>query len=237
MQIPLLDLKNPRISPCIYALMALLTISALWFLPITYNLCKWLDYQSFTFLNKSLVGRQTWQQFWGLLNHPNENWINLVVMVSINFTGIYLLSPNKRKCGLGYVLYYWAIFQIGMLVSHAIFGHSFLDINRESPTYVIQPFVLLNEALNNPDIKIMSASSFPAGHAFVLIYWLFFTKNYVTGILKFVTYFVAILLLFPRMISGAHWLTDIVFTIFFAYFWYTIAALFQPKKTAINSRN
>lgn len=230
MQIPLLKLEDSKLKACSYAMLALLVMALVWFLPFTHPVCEWLDRETFILLNKSLVGRKTWQQFWGVLNHPNENWLNLVVMVGINFYGVYKLPKNNKLKGIGLVLYFWAVFQLGLFLSHAFFGHSFLDINRESPSYLITPFVYLNEALNNPNIKIMSASSFPAGHAFVLIYWMLFTRTYVSGFLKFLTYFVAILLLFPRMISGAHWMSDIVFTTFLAYFWYAIADLFKPRK-------
>jgi membrane-associated phospholipid phosphatase len=176
-----------------------------------------------------------WAYFWGYLNHPVENWLNLVCMLAINIL-IITLEPdkaNKIKTGLK-VIYFWIFFQLGLLILHWIFK-DLLHINRLSPSAVMEPLVKLSEVLHNPDIKDSSRNSFPAGHTFVAVYWLGFTllstKN---KIISIVTIIIASLLILPRLFSGAHWFTDILVTTILSLIWLVLALLTLDKIRQMN---
>ena len=138
--------KQLRYTPyhLFYAIAAIITCVLIWFIPQTNQWCMQLDKQFFLILNHTLTLSIYWQQFCGWLNHPDETWLNLIVMLGINFLAIAYLEKPKRKQALFFVLYCWIFFQFGLLLSHLIFG-DLLAIERASPSLVVTPVIKLSE--------------------------------------------------------------------------------------------
>lgn len=98
-----------------------------------------------------------------------------------------------------------------MLVALVAFTREFLfqDITRDSPSLILKPFTMLSE--QTPlDPKDYSSQSFPGDHAtvlatFTLLLWHFAGRRY--GLASTA---LAILFVLPRLISGAHWLSDVL---------------------------
>lgn len=196
---------------------------ALWFSPITGPYCAWLDAKAFEVLNSSLLHSHAWQLLWGYLNHPNESWINVIFLAAVNIIGIYSLPRIRRRQDLAGVIYFWIFFEFVLLFTNKFFS-GWLDIHRVSPSLEITPWVLLTESLNIADLKVSSTNSFPAGHALVLIFWAKFTILYSKPWVHKLVWLTVLILILPRMFSGAHWLSDIIFTVCYALLWFEIAA-------------
>lgn len=194
----------------------------LWFIPFTHNFCVSLDEKAFALLNGSLEYSHLWRLLWGYLNHPAESWLNVIFLLAINILGIFSLNPEKRQTALAGVVYFWLFFQVVLFVSHFIF-RDVLAMQRLSPSLVLTPKVILSEVLNIPTLKVASDNCFPAGHALVAIYWAKFSSAYAKVWVQKIIIIATILLILPRLFSGAHWLSDIVFTIFYALICYEIA--------------
>jgi membrane-associated phospholipid phosphatase len=194
----------------------------LWFMPFSHDLCKYIDIEIATWLNQSLLFSQTWQFLWGYLNHPNETWLNIIFMLAVNVLGIFTIPKTKRVRAAALVLYCWLFFQIALLLTHKIFA-DWIEVQRNSPSLVIQPWIVLSELLNIENIKVYSHSSFPAGHVLVLVFWLKFIELYSNRWVQVLAAVTSVMLILPRMISGAHWLSDVIFTTFYAVLWFEIA--------------
>ncbi len=213
----------------------LLVVASLlvYFMPALHQFWQQLDYTTYELLNRSLELSKAWQFFWGYLNHPNENWLNIVAMGTINIMAILALDKNRRPRAIAQVMYFWLFFQIVLLFTQkALIGG--LHIQRSSPSVIHYPWVILSETLNISNIKVYSHCSFPAGHALVLIYWAKFTWLYCNAKYSRLVSFVLILLLLPRLFSGAHWLSDIVFTYFYGLLWFNIATGTPLYQSAIS---
>ncbi len=205
-----------------------------WHYPTTNFLCQYLDVKTFRLLNNSLLNSSSLQVFWGYLNHHHESWLNVCVMIAINITSIFMVAKYERKRNFSAILYFWLFFQIVLFITHFIFS-DLLNIRRLSPSMLYSPLAILSELLNNSNIKVFSTNCFPAGHALVAIYWANFSLRYTFNkLLKGLIILATALIILPRLYSGAHWLTDIVFTIFYALFWFYIA---QAKKLFIPCTN
>lgn len=209
--------SNWQLRPFLYSILVMIFCLGLWFIPYSNKWCEQIDQQFFLAVNKTLMWSPYWQQFWGWLNHPAESWLNLVLMVTINFLVIVWLPKEQRKHAIIFVVYCWLLFQLGLLLSHLIF-HKWLAIERASPSLAMSSIIKLSELVRF-SVKDYSENSFPAGHTFVLIYWAGFTVKYASKKFKFLTYLITIILIFPRLISGAHWLSDVIFTIVVSYAW------------------
>lgn len=204
-----------------YALLVGICLSV-WFSPITHSYCTWLDAKTFEVLNSSLLHSRAWQLLWGYLNHPNESWLNVIFMLAINIIGIYSLPHIRRRAATAGVIYFWLFFQLILLFTNKFFS-VWLDIHRASPSLVITPWVLLTDSLNIAGLKVSSSNSFPAGHALVLIFWVKFTTLYSKPWVHKIAWLTVLMLILPRMFSGAHWLSDVIFTVCYALLWFEIA--------------
>lgn len=193
-----------------------------WFFPATHKIAYRVDVTIFSWLNSSLQFSPYWQLLWGYLNHPNESWLNVIYLLLINLAVLYNIPTFKRKNAAIGIIYFWLFFQIVLLCSHLLFN-ILLDIQRSSPSISLQPTVILSEILNMPEIKTSSRNCFPAGHTLIAIYWASFSLLYCRNWLRYIIVFSAIMLALPRLFTGAHWLSDIAFTILYAAIWFNIA--------------
>lgn len=206
----------------------------LWIHPYTHSYCVWLDYKFFEILNSSLLYSHKWQLLWGYLNHPNESWLNIVVMAIINIIGIYSLPKDKRSKAFTGVAFFWVFFQLILLFTNKTFS-GLLGIQRASPSLVITPWVVLSDALNISSLKISSNCCFPSGHVLVAIFWAKFTVLFSKKWLHPLIVITAAMVMLPRLFSGAHWLSDAVFTICYALLWFKITALCFDKIIILKS--
>lgn len=216
-----MKIYKPKLQYFLSAYLVLIASLVVWFHPITHHYCAKLDAVAFLSLNGTLLWSTAWQQFWGWLNHPNETWLNLVVMVAINVVGILTIKPRQQQSRAWLMLlYFWGFFQLGLLLLHLLFT-DILALQRTSPSIMLEPIVVLSEVSARP-CKIFSYNCFPAGHAFVAIYWAGFTNVFINNnqrIIKWLAWCCVVLLILPRLIGGGHWLSDIFFTTMLAYIW------------------
>jgi len=78
------------------------------------------------------------------------------------------------------------------------------------------------DLLNNNNLKWNSHHSFPSGHSLALFYFFFFVQNTKDRLMTNISLFLAIFFSVPRLIGGAHWLSDVVYAILLAYFFHLI---------------
>ena len=93
-----------------------------------------------------------------------------------------------------------------------------LEVKRHSPSLVLKPFISLTDIFNNPLVKTISKSSFPGDHAFVTACWAIITWFYASDGYRKVITFVSVIIISARLVGGAHWFSDVAFSLLFAYF-------------------
>jgi len=189
----------------------------LWFSPLQISLHK-LETQIFFFFNQTLT-IPYWQEFWGLLNHRSEGSINLILAACLNIMIIMKTPrPLQRKL-IGQTLYFWLLFQLGFMLQRDL-SDAFINTPRFSPTLVCSPVLRLSTLLDNVRIKDASHNSFPGGHAFAMMYWGIFTYYIAPKRWGVLALFLGSFLCLPRLMSGAHWVSDVVFSILLAFVWF-----------------
>lgn len=199
--------------------LAMLVSLLLWITPLTQPLLQSVDNTVFYLFNGALEGRPLLQTLIGILNHKRET--NSILLVAALFNVWAILATKgwrQKKEVLLKLLYFWIWFQIGYMLQHWIF-FDWLTTLRNSPSLVFDDAIRLSEVLQNPNIKDFSRNAFPGGHAFALIYWAAFSKLCSPKWIGNLGFLMAIFLCLPRIFSGAHWLTDAIFSVFMAYAW------------------
>ncbi len=180
------------------------------FLPSTKGFWEVIDIAFFKCVNGSLEGRPNWQIFWALANHKLADWVEDLCVLF--FFVIYvkqaakLMRPRKIAELLFCVLYIAAIIYF---VNRMLFREN-LDIPRLSPTLVVDSSVRLSDHISWLRIKDDSSKSFPGDHGTTAL--LFAASfSYLAGWrLGILASLYAAFLCMPRLITGAHWFSDVI---------------------------
>ncbi|MBI2743748.1 MAG: phosphatase PAP2 family protein [Chlamydiales bacterium] len=179
-------------------------------LPATAVYWKHLDVGFFKFINGSLRGNSSWQTFWALANHKLADWVEDLFI--LGFYTVYIRKAHKelrlkKASELVFCLFYIAA--ILYFVNRLLFRKTW-QIPRESPTLVVEGSVRLSDHISWLHIKDDSTKSFPGDHATTA---LLFAASYVylaRWRLGLFAAFYAAFLCMPRLITGAHWLSDVI---------------------------
>lgn len=204
--------KNKLIFSALLPILSLL----LWFYTDIGKLMYELDVMASVAANDSLHISKSWSWFWAITNQKKEKYLNVICILLLNLWYIFSANKKERLTAISQVLLVWLYIQGGIILINFIF-HDLMTTDRFSPSLIIKPFLRLSEYFNDPDIKDMSKRSFPSGHGFAMFYWIFFTAKFAPRRIFIPTVIIGIFLCAPRFMSGAHWISDIVFSGMLAY--------------------
>ena len=177
---------------------------ASWFWPTTQTIWFQLDYQVFDVLNGSLQWNTAWQWLWGLTNcRPFDGIVFLFFLLTVTLPDWVFAKKDINK-----VFVLLAVTSVMALIIRYGMKY-FFDIKRNSPSIVIEHAIRLHDLLPNLAAKDKSHGSFPGDHATLTLVWwgivMLYTHKYLW---RYVSTALMVFILLPRLIAGAHWLTD-----------------------------
>jgi membrane-associated phospholipid phosphatase len=162
-----------------------------------------LDQKVFYFLNGSLETGHTWQLMWGIANRRSFDLVSGIIMML-------LYAHFAFADGGKYLRERIAIFIVIVLFSAVIIElvKFTMDIRRQSPTRILQPVFFLSDLVPHVNPKDSSGNSFPGDHTLVLSLWTAYMWFFARRWYGIAMIFVTIVFSMPRLVAGAHWLTD-----------------------------
>ena len=227
----------------IFNLLAVLMLAS-WLWQPTRQLWDALDASIFHFLNAPLASNSAWAKVWAISNmRPFDIGVGLI-MLGLLIRRDWLSSGKQvRNALLGLV---------ALLVMLLLVRFSFDAIlkamhwKRASPSLVMADAVRLTQLF--PDweahwyLKDSSEQCFPGDHASVLLIWAMLMTGFARGWKLIFVWGITLFFMLPRLVAGAHWLSDDlvggVFLAFIAFGWgyyspYTArASAFSERLTA-----
>jgi Kdo2-lipid A phosphotransferase len=205
------------------ATFALFCLVLLWFWPITHEPLAWLDESVFKTLNGTLSWGDLWLRFWGALNHRAESKFSFFFTATVHIITVVLTPAPKRRELMPHLLFLWCFYEV-IYVSKNYFFETLLDIKRLSPSLVFKDETLyLSKLLGNHRIKDISTVCFPSGHTLFSLYWGIMSYKLMPSPYNRWALGLAVFMSLPRMISGAHWFSDVVFAALLAPICFAIA--------------
>jgi len=187
------------------------TIAALllasWFFPPTSLLWHRLDVWLFETLNGTLAGHPRWQWTVAIFSCSKLDLLQAAYLGVL--ACIYLIGGGRKDLvvrtllfGLTALFFFETIKQMHHLLDY-------LGWNRQSPTLVLEPKVWLSRTVvTGLNIRDNSTTCFPGDHAMTLYFWTAYFWRYGGRKLGVAALGLAILFSIPRLIGGAHWLSD-----------------------------
>ncbi len=172
------------------------------------SLWRKLDETTFLFLNGSLSIGDTYAYIWAI---TNQRWFDLVPGLLLVVIGLIWSISNKKKFFIKRFSVCCMIL-VYTVISTQIMVKAFAPKENLSPTKEnkLERILLTEKFPEMSALKDQSKKSFPGDHGIIMI--AFTIGMFVYAGMKFVTSAMIITIIFsiPRLVGGAHWLTDIV---------------------------
>ena len=185
----------------------LLIFSWLW--PATRHLWDTIDDLTFTCLNQTLDWHVVWSFFWTILN---QRLIDLIIFAI--FFSLFCLTFRQKTTKEGKLAQLtdtvsFGIYVLLTTVSIRIIQHYLPITDRQSPSLIYDWAIRLSHQFPWIYCKDASGTSFPADHCYVIItLTVFLMTTTKQKRLRIIMLAVGTFLCIPRLIAGAHWLTD-----------------------------
>lgn len=159
-------------------------------------------------LNSLVTDNRTQQLIWSFGNLRVFDYVIALIMLAILLA--YAFGSSHFSRSIRYAQCFVIVVLLVSLVSlskNVIFGH----FHNLSPSLVLEPFTHLSKEVTvwSGKVKDHSTTSFPGDHAMVVAtftYLLWTIAGWRYGLAASVAAVVAVL---PRMVSGAHWFSDV----------------------------
>ena len=194
-------LWRPGILAACNLLAALLILS--WYTDAGRMLWEPIDAWVFFELNGSLASGHYWQTFWAIANTKRFDVASAVVILLIY--SYYIFRGNReqivQRTAEGVVILFTTVIAIQI-------SKNFLDYGRPGPSTSLEPSILLSEIITGFEFKDRSPASFPGDHGIALIMFTTLVWFYAGRAYGLITLLLSSFLLLPRMVVGAHWMTD-----------------------------
>ncbi|MFQ5626053.1 MAG: phosphatase PAP2 family protein [Methyloligellaceae bacterium] len=196
-----------RVRPLIASHLVAIIILASWLLPVSRSWWDQLDVAVFRLLNGSLRLGEWWQMLWALANHRLSDVLSamLILLLILSWLWGRPRDIQNLKCAAfgAFALFAGAV----LLLLHPVIRRGF-DYTRPGPSLVVDEALRLTTLVPSIDAKDADRSSFLGDHAFILITIALFFIYLGPRRFAIAASILAFIFTMPRLVGGAHWLTD-----------------------------
>jgi len=190
-------------------LLVAIGLMASWLVPPCAAAWSALDQWCFRTLNGTLAGRPAWQRVVALANCRAFDLVAGTVLSIL--LAVHLRYAESQRRGSGwYGLAGLAVLLLaGRLLLVDGLAHGWMGYHRQSPSLAATDALRLSHLV--PDVAAKDASPwcFPGDHGYVLTSVAIFLTLFSRRELATLAWLAAAAFAMPRLISGAHWLSDI----------------------------
>jgi membrane-associated phospholipid phosphatase len=175
-----------------------------WYLPANHGFWFPLDSTLFHFFNQELVKSEAFLWLVAITNNRAFDGFSLLAM------GCLMLSfwLKEDKTGRRRIMIIGLVMLLAAVVINQLAQH-LMPVKRASPSLYFPNIHRVSELLHIPT-KDASKDSFPGDHGMMLLIFSAFMLRYFGKKAFAVALLIVVVFAFPRVMIGAHWLTDIV---------------------------
>lgn len=199
-----------RIKPLVFfSTLAGLLLASL-FLPLTAEIWRKIDTSFFRLVNDPLKGSPSLRVFWALANHSLADWVEDLCILGFYLVAIWKTPREHRLRRGAEFIFCLLLTALTILLINRLLCRDLLQLRRASPTLVLDQTVNLSHYISWIQVKVDSAKSLPGDHATTALLFAFSYAYIVRGRLALIAILYGIFLCLPRLVVGAHWLSDIL---------------------------
>lgn len=192
-----------------YPLILLLNLAGLalffsWYLPENHGFWAPLDVEVFRIFNHKLGENHTFLWAVAITNNRAFDGCSLLAMGCLMLRFWLKETPAGRR----QIIIMGLVMLLTAVVLNQL-GQTLIPVKRASPTLTFDNIYRVSELLHIPT-KDASRDSFPGDHGMMLLIFSAFMLRYFGKIAGITALIIFVVFAFPRVMIGAHWLTDIV---------------------------
>lgn len=202
--------SNYKILLFIHLLVVALVFSLFYSLSI--SPFSYFDKKCFQLVNGWIQSSYLWQTFWAMANHRGADLLEDICFLLFFYWIIRASPKSERTRKTAECIFFLLYGAFIILAANEILFRVLLHIERKSPTLLIDSFTNLSEKVTWLKVKFKSPKSFPADHATTALLFItsffYLARNNIRITIAALLY--GIFLCLPRLVVGAHWVTDIL---------------------------
>ena len=179
-----------------------------WMIPWTRHLWDIIDLKTFNYLNTWVQSSPFWQNFWAFTGHRIMDWIHDGLMLLFFLVGIIKVPIALKKRKIAELIFCACFIALVISLVNGMLFPEFIHMPRKSPKMVDPEAFRLSSVIEWTKVKDHSRKSFPGDHgttAALFACLIFHLKGRKIGLLALAY---AVFFCLPRLVVGAHWLTD-----------------------------
>lgn len=204
-----------------------------WLLYYTHPFWEAADIAFFNFVNGFIAKSPFWQNFWAISNHNLTDWFHDIVMLCFFVAYITKKSDKTVAKKIAEIVFFGALVAFTVLFINRYLCLDFFEIKRKSPTMVYELSTHLSHKVTWLKIKDNSVVTFPGDHATVALLFTLFTFHLMGKRAGILALFYNFYWQLPRLVTGCHWLTDIVMGSFVIATFVTSLSIYTPLKETV----
>ena len=189
-----------------------------WLYPFSHQYWQQLDTWFFWMMNGSMIDHPNWQY---IIVWANYRAADLVPALLTLLLYLHYCFKGKDYYEIIQRIVYGITILILLLITIIIFKFALFEgvlkyfelsnvLPRKSATYMFDNTVRLDLIFPEIRTKVTSKDSFPGDHATVLLFFAVFISYYSGKVYGSLSFLLAFIFIMPRLIGGAHWLSDIL---------------------------
>lgn len=196
-----------RLAPFLLMHLAAIALMLSFISATGFELWRQLDTHLFLLLNGTLADGGNWAWVWAWANTRYKDMVLAVIMLMfLVFPGFGFKRSQLQQALVGFL----ALMIVMVPLRYFFYEFSkMLDLTGPSPSITALPAYMLTELFPNIAAKDASSRSFPGDHATVLLIWAGYLIMNARSLGSILGVTLAILMILPRLIGGAHWFSDV----------------------------
>ena len=181
-----------------------------WLFPPIRHYWNLLDNHAFYALSSWVRERAFWQNVWAFMGTRTMDGIHDSLMLLFLIYYVKKGAQTVRKQRVAELIFTAFLIFLTLYAINQMLCSKCLQLRRDSPTLACEYAFRLSHVIKWTVVKDQSRTSFPGDHAtttFLFASIVYHLMGWRAGIL---TTFYAIIASLPRLVAGAHWLTDVL---------------------------
>jgi membrane-associated phospholipid phosphatase len=199
-----------RIRPLIACHLAALLLLASWLWAPSRELWDRFDLFAFALLNGPVHDAGWWAKTWAIGSmRPVDMAVGALMLAVMLKTDLVFSAAQMRKALFAFIaaLVVMLLFRVGFADLVKLMGWQ-----RPSASLVVDGAARLTELFpsweERWDMKDSASRSFPGDHASVLLLWAMFMTFFARNWRLLLVWTMAVIFMLPRLVAGAHWVSD-----------------------------
>lgn len=201
-----------------------------WFFTLTHPLWEKADFTFYRWVSSFIETSTFWQSFWAISNHNLADWFHDVIMIAF-FAAYFIKKTDKSlSCKISEMIFFSLLIGLTIILINRHLCLDVLEIHRKSPSLICDFGVDLSKKLSWIRVKGHSVTSYPGDHGTTAIMFAMCIWHLMGAKAGLIAFLYSIYWIMPRLVTGCHWLTDVIMGSLAISIFITSLAIYTPLK-------